>query len=83
MATRAEALAALAQVPLQRSVAVAETAGKQGEPRRSYTFVLPNGGACIIEIDATPSDRQLQDLAAHLPLLTKDRAAALAKFREP
>lgn len=78
MRTKAEAESRLARCALTAPVTVTDEPGS----RRSYAYSLARG-QCIVEIDATPSDRQLQDLAKNLPILERDRAAALAIFREP
>ena len=80
MRTKAEAESRLARCALLRPVVVADV----DVTRRSYTFANPNGdGETTVEIDAAPTDRQLQDLALHVPILARDRAATLAIFREP
>jgi hypothetical protein len=78
MRTKADAEAKLAQLPLTRAVAVADTvAAKTGKSRRSYTFSLPTGNQCTVEIDAEPSEQQLADLVRHLPLPDERRTEAL------
>jgi hypothetical protein len=77
MRTKAEAEATLATLPLLSPVAVTDKAGT----RREYAFTLPAGNLCVIEIDATPSDEQLADLARNLPLASKDRDAALLTMK--
>lgn len=68
MNTLEEAQARMAECPLLRPVAVADRGA-----RRTFTFANPGGGSTEVEIDAVPSDRQRRDLAAHLPVLERDR----------
>lgn len=79
MRTKAEAEAKLTQLPLTRPVVVTDRAGA----RRSFTFTLPAGNVCVVEIDANPSDAQLADLSRHLPLPEDKRAEALGVMRAP
>jgi hypothetical protein len=76
MRTKAQAEAVLAALPLSRAVAVTDAAA-----RRRYSYTLPQGNIVEIEIDADPSDQQLDDLAKHLPLNAQDRPAALTAMR--
>lgn len=81
MRTKEEAEAKLSELPLVRPVAVADATSKDGAARRAYTFTLPAGNECIVEIDAEPTEEQLADLARHLPLADKDRSEALEALK--
>jgi hypothetical protein len=82
MLTKAEAEATLAALPLKTFVAVADTTdAKTGAARRSFAFTLPAGNACVVTVDDKPTAAQLEDLAKHLPLDAKDRAAALETMK--
>lgn len=80
MKTKADAEARLSRCALRTTVTVEDV---EGGSRRAFRFSNPDGpGTTTVEIDADPSDRQLEDLAANIPVLGRDRAAALAIFRE-
>jgi hypothetical protein len=81
LTTKDEAEATLAKLPLKSTVVVADTTSKTGAARRRYSFTLPTGNVCEVEIDAEPSEQQLADLAKHLPLDEKDKAAALEAMK--
>jgi hypothetical protein len=69
-------------LPLKTFVAVADTTdAKTGAARRSFAFTLPAGNACVVTVDDKPTAAQLEDLAKHLPLDVKDRAAALTTMK--
>lgn len=82
MNTKEEAEAKLATLVIDTPVAVSDTT-MDGRPRRAYLFTFPDGHTLTIEIDATPSDEQLSDLARQMPIADKDRGTALAVFKAP
>lgn len=89
MRTKQEALDRLAALPLRSAVRVVDPGDPQdasdrmdpsllpGPGRRAYRFTSAAGYITTIEIDANPTPAQLADLARHLPVAEKDRAAAL------
>jgi hypothetical protein len=80
MSTKVQAEAVLAALPLERAVAVEDTADAK-VARRSYVFFLTTGNRVECITDAAPTAVQLDELAAHLPLAEKDRAAALEAMK--
>lgn len=67
MRTREEGEGLIVQHDL-RNASVNESVDQRGIARRELRFDNPRGlGEIEIEIDADPSDRQLADLARHLP----------------
>lgn len=77
MKTKAEAEARLAELPLRAPVSVADRGGS----RREFTYIRPDGGQVSIEIDASPTSQQLDDLANHLPLDSRDIETAKATLK--
>ena len=76
MKTKQDAEQRLAKLPLQSPVEVVDFS-EDGRPRRRFRFDNPNGlGVVTIEIDADPSDQQIDDMVRNLPLPPSARAAA-------
>lgn len=80
MNSKETAESALAKLPLQRTVTVSDV-DRGGTARRAYSYETPHGNLVEIEIDAVPSDEQLDTLARHLPLEPSRRTEALATMK--
>ncbi len=77
--TNEQATTKLSLLPLLVPVTVAYSTNSEDEPVLEFSYSnVPGPGESAIQVGLAPSEQQLKDLVANLPLLPADRLASLA-----